>query len=223
MRDAGLKSETCHYKTKFGRRNFFILIRKSLHLLKSLASSHSERTYRELGLWPGSVPGSQPLGLPSHFSLAAQLCQNTLWGQPPATAASIFPKVGGYMRNTTQPWAVLWFAPKILQGHYATFLPQIHLLSALEGHSVSTRTCKETVFAFEENRDRWCVLEKISLSQRGEDHHVEGLLSAGIRRDPKSTQLLWKYLHPNTSAKPQRAFTGSKISLGFKVQRSLGF
>lgn len=137
MRDAGLKSETCHYKTKFRRRNFFILIRKALNLLKGLAFSHSERIYREPALRPGSVPGSQPLGLPSHFSLAAPLHQNTLWGHPPATAASVIPKVGGYMRNITQPWAVLWFAPKILQGHYASFLPQIHLLSALEGPCLS--------------------------------------------------------------------------------------
>ena len=99
-RDVSLKSETCHYKTKFGRRNFFILIRKALNLLKSLAFSHSKRIYREPGLQPGSMPSSQPLGLPSHFSLAALLCQNTLWGHPPATAASIIPKVGGYMRNT---------------------------------------------------------------------------------------------------------------------------
>lgn len=157
--DAGLKSETCHYKTKFGRRKFFILIRKAPDLLKSLAFSHSERIYGEPGLWPGSVPGSQPSALPSHF-LAAQLCQNTLWGHPPATAASVIPKVGGYMRNITQPWAVLWFAPKILQGHYVSFLSQIHLLSALEGHAVSTWTCKETLLALKKNKDRWCGLER---------------------------------------------------------------
>lgn len=139
MRDAGLKSETCHYKTKFGRRNLFILIRKALNLLKSLAFSHSERIYRETGLWPGSVPGSQPLGLPSHFSLAAPLHQNTLWGHPPATAASVIPKVGGYMRNIYS--LGLYYGLHLRSSKdtmHPSFPPQIHLLSALEGHSVST-------------------------------------------------------------------------------------
>lgn len=205
MRDAGLKSETHQYKNL--EEETFNLIRKALNLLESLAFSHSKRICRELGLWPGPVPGSQPVGQLSHFSLAAQLCQNTLWGHTPATAASVIPKVGGYMRNITQPWAVLWFAPKILQGHYTSFPPQIHLLSASKA---IVSLLEPARFTLEENNDRWHDLEKIPLSQTQEDQCVEGILSAGTRMDPRSTQLLWKYLHSNTNKKPQRTSQRAK-------------
>lgn len=51
---------------------------------------------------------------------------------------------------------------------------------------------------------------------------MEGLLSAGIRRDPRSTQLLWKTLDPNTNVKMSKSFSHSKISLSLKVRRSFG-
>lgn len=134
---------------------FLILIRKVPNLLKSLSFSHSGRICREPGLQPGPVPSSQPLGLPSQC-LAVQLCQNTLWGQPPATAARAIPGLGHDTRNITQPWAAAGFAPEILRGHCTSSLPKIHLLAALGGHSVSTWTCNETELAVGESRQGWC-------------------------------------------------------------------
>lgn len=74
IRNAGLNSGICCYKTKFG--NQFILIRRALNLFKYLAP-HSNRTCRESGLQPCSYPTASLRGCPC-LALAAKLPQITL-------------------------------------------------------------------------------------------------------------------------------------------------
>lgn len=119
----------------------------------------------------------------------------------PAPAARVIPR-GGDLRNVTQPWAALCFAPKILQGHYTSYLSGIHLLKPLEVTlSPPEPARRQNLLWRKTGRDRAAWRSQCH-SERS-TRVWEGSLMLGLGGTP---QVPSTYVHPNTDAKPLRTF-----------------